>query len=877
MRKIYLLLFLFIISLTVYTQNKVLPDSIVNNFMKQSMIFPQEKLYIKTDKPYYIGGENIWFRIFLVDAQSHVPDTINRYVYGELINPVDTVVSRVKIRPVKGAYHGYFNLPENIPEGEYQLRFYTRFMEGLGDNYFFKRTVRIGDPLTVLYRTETKFGYDDSEKVNIELRIINIESNTPVKPDKIQVSYDKEVLKQVKVNEDNIVKISMKVPEKGDKKSLYIEYDYDGKFHKQFIPIPYKPDFEVSFLSEGGYNIAGSLNRIAFKALNSEGIGEDIEGIIVNARGDTLGNFKSEHMGMGTYLLNSVADSVFYAICKNKDGLIKKYQLPVAVADRVALEVNNQKERFAISVKTPYGKPLYENFLYVVMQCRGEVLSAFELDWDKSYIILPKKKLPSGVIQILLVDADMNPVSERLIFNINEASMISPVFTTDKGNYGNRELVKGSFKLTDKENNPQIASLSVSITDDKDVEIDTCINILSSLLLASDLKGYIESPAYYFSDNNFDKQSKLDLLMITQGWSRYNVAKILKGDFDRPGSYLELGQYISGTVKGGLFMNRKSEGYPVTLISPVSGIFSQTFTDEEGKFYFQGFEAPDSTTFIIQGLNKKGGKRVELLLNPEIFPKSRYSFPFTFTDNNNSLFESYMKKADQNFVLNNGMRMIYLKDVEIVGNKKSEFSPGKSMFSSPMNPRVTHKEFEKYNPNSVLQILMRFAGVVVSGNNVSIRGGEAPLVLIDGTEYDVEYLADIPVADIDEIEIVKDGTAAIFGMRGANGAILITTKRGEITFAKDESFNIKKITPLGYQVTKEFYSPQYQTKEEKENPNPDLRTTIYWNPDVKTGENGNANISFYTADSSTSYSVVTEGITINGSLIYSIQKISRKD
>jgi len=876
MKKTLFLLSLFIVSLTIYAQNDIIADSITNNFIKQSRLFPQEKLYVKTDKSYYIGGEDIWFRAFLVDAQSHLLDTTSRYVYAELINPVDTIVSRVKIRPVKGAYHGYINLPEDLPEGEYLLRFYTRFMESLGSEYFFKRTVSIGDPLTVLYRTEPKFEYEDNGKVKLELRVVDIKNNTPIAPDKIQVSYDKNELKQVRMNDENVLKLSMKAPEKGYKKSFYLEYDFDGKFHKQFIPIPHNSDFEVSFLPEGGYSIAGSMSRTAFKALNSEGFGEDIEGIVINMRGDTLGEFKSEHMGMGTYLLNSASDSVFYAICKNKDGLTKKYQLPIASSDRLALQVNLAKDRFMLSVKTPYDKPLNERSLYIVVQCRGQLFSVFKWNNGKPFVALPKKDLPSGIIQILLVDTEMNPLSERLIFNINEINGVNTSFTSDKENYGSRELVNGSIKLTDFENNPQFANLSVSITDDNDVKIDTCINILSTLLLTSDLKGYVESPAYYFSDNKSDKQNKLDLLMMTQGWSRYDIPKVLKGDFSRPTSYLELGQYISGQVKGGFLMNRKSEGYPVTLISPERGLFNQTFTDAEGKFHFMGFETPDSTSFIIQGLNKKGGSRVELLVNTETFPKSAYSLPFTFNENN-SLFENYMKKADQNFVLNNGMRMIYLKDVEIVGNKKSAFSTGKSAFSSAMNPRMTHEEFDKYNPNNIMQILMRFAGVFVSGNSVSIRGGGPPLVLIDGTEYDTEFLADIPVMDIDEIEIVKDGGAAFFGSRGGNGVIMITTKRGEITFAKNENFNIKKISPLGYQSAKEFYSPQYQTKEEKNNPNPDLRTTIYWNPDLKTEKEGNVDINFYTSDASTSYSMVIEGITIYGSLVYSVQKISRKD
>ncbi|MFV0539351.1 MAG: TonB-dependent receptor [Dysgonomonas sp.] len=194
-----------------------------------------------------------------------------------------------------------------------------------------------------------------------------------------------------------------------------------------------------------------------------------------------------------------------------------------------------------------------------------------------------------------------------------------------------------------------------------------------------------------------------------------------------------------------------------------------------------------------------------------------------------------------------------------------------------MNPRISHKEFEKSNPADIFHILRNFAGVQVSGNNISIRGGKQPLILVDDMQYEIDMLSDIPISDIDEVEIIKDGTAAIFGMRGGNDVIMITTKRGEINFKNEDKFNIKSITPLGYQVTKEFYSPQYVTKEQKSATEPDLRTTVYWNPNVKITESGKADINFYTADASTTYSVVIEGITSDGSLIHSVHKISRKD
>ncbi|WP_163273380.1 TonB-dependent receptor [Dysgonomonas sp. 511] len=878
MYKRFILLPIFIILplfASLQAQNDNITDSIVYNFRRQLAIFPQEKVYAQIDKSFYITGEDIWFRAYLVDAYSHLPDTLSRYIYAELINPIDSVVNRVKIKPHRGAYHGHITLDEELPEGQYQLRFYTRLMESLGEEHFFKRTITIGGPLTALYRIEPVFEYENEKRVNVELSITDLQSGNRIKPEEMRMIADKGFTENLRMGKDSVARLTLKAPRKGRQKSLYIEYDYAGKFHKEFIPVPHRRDYEVSFLPEGGHNIVGIANRVAFKAINSEGRGEDIEGVVVTTGGDTLTAFRSGYLGMG-YLMSfsNETDSVLYAVCRNKAGMEKRYVLPSPSASQVALQVNQHKGNFVVSVRTPYGKPLDGVPLYLAAHCRGNVLFVNKWDGKESFAIVPMERLPTGVIQFLLVDAAMNPLSERMVFNANDAEMATIGFEADKDNYGNRKLVKASLLLTQGGKEKVAAGLSIAVTDDKDIKPDSCTSILSSLLLASELKGYIESPASYFDGNVVAKPIDLDALMMTQGWSRYNVSKFLKGDFDKITGYLERGQAISGTIKGGFFMNKKSAGYPVTLISIRNGIFTQTLTDDDGKFVFQGFEAPDSTGFIIQGNTKKGGSRVELLLDYEKYPSHLTSLPFTYAGDK-SQFESYMGKADQNFTMLNGMRMIYLKEIEI---KAERIEKSASMYSSAMNPRMTSEEFDKYHPRDIFQVLSRFAGVRVMNEEVFIRGNSnPPLVLVDDVEYEVSMLSDLIMQDVAAIEIVKGAGAAIFGVRGGGGAILITTKKGEMPFRNPEKFNIKRYTPLGYQTAKEFYSPQYETREQLADPNPDLRTTIYWNPDLRAGDDGNAAFSFYTADGSTTYSVVIEGVTSNGMPVRTVRKISRTD
>lgn len=123
------------------------PDSISLFFQQQLDAFPQEKIHVQTDKSSYLSGERIWFRAHLVNAFSHRPIFISRYVYVEVINPVDDLVKRVKVRPDStGAYYGYVDLDDELAEGAYTLRAYTNYMRNMGEDAFFRKKFTFSTP-----------------------------------------------------------------------------------------------------------------------------------------------------------------------------------------------------------------------------------------------------------------------------------------------------------------------------------------------------------------------------------------------------------------------------------------------------------------------------------------------------------------------------------------------------------------------------------------------------------------------------------------------------------------------------------------------------------------------------------------------------------
>ena len=82
--------------------------------------------------------------------------------------------------------------------------------------------------------------------------------------------------------------------------------------------------------------------------------------------------------------------------------------------------------------------------------------------------------------------------------------------------------------------------------------------------------------------------------------------------------------------------------------------------------------------------------------------------------------------------------------------------------------------------------------------------------------------------------------------------------------------------PLGYQKTAHFYVPNYEVDSVLKSPHSDLRTTIYWNPELVPDSTGTVHVQFYTADKETGCSVVMEGITEAGEICRYVGVLKRE-
>ncbi|MNR20634.1 TonB-dependent Receptor Plug Domain protein [compost metagenome] len=162
----------------------------------------------------------------------------------------------------------------------------------------------------------------------------------------------------------------------------------------------------------------------------------------------------------------------------------------------------------------------------------------------------------------------------------------------------------------------------------------------------------------------------------------------------------------------------------------------------------------------------------------------------------------------------------------------------------------------------------RIAGVQIVNGQAFARGSQTPMaIMLDGMNLGGEdfNLDDIVVQDIETVEILKSiATTAIYGMQGGSGVIVINTKRGDgARTTNTYTPGLINYLPKGYAMVRTFYSPKYDVKPESR---PDLRTTVFWEPQMISDATGKAKISYFNADVPGIYRIVVEGIDINGSL-----------
>ncbi|UKJ07893.1 TonB-dependent receptor plug domain-containing protein [Solitalea lacus] len=860
---------------------------ITKNLEEMYLKTPQEKVYVHFDKPYYAAGDDIFFKAYLVNANDNTPSQLSKLIYVDMLNSEEKVVKQLMLKKDRGEFTGTISLNDSIAEGTYRLRAYTSWMRNVDEAYFFTKEIKVGNSRLTNVYTTIEYEYDNSGKPNEVMAVIKFkdEKGQPIKSK--NVSYEVIMVGRTgskgKVETSDAGEIRIPVENTNNAnyahKRIITSINYDGlPFVKSFYLPYFSPDVDLQFFPEGGYLVESLPNIIAFKAIDAHGIGVEVDGYIADQDNNRVTDFKSKHLGLGKIAMIPEPGKKYTAYFKNRSGAEQRVILPAAISDGVVLNLRNQTaDRIQGMIMASKAFQATKKEVVLVGQAYGTVYyTANERLEDKAYqISIPKDRFPTGIAQITIFTLDGIPLAERLLF-INKNDGLNVQLSTDKQVYDPREKVDMTVTVKDIFGNPVEGDFSIAVTDDHSVTINPNDgNILSNLLLTSDLKGTVEQPGYYFDSKNTNAQYDLDLLMLTQGWRRFEWSDIVAGKAPETTYPIDIGMEVSGKVTT-MSDNTAVKNGAVTFFSAKNKeVFETATTDAKGVFRISGIEFPDSTRFILQARNEKGGKAVDIEVNEPFHPAPLNHL--VTPENVNKQLATYIIANKKPFEYQRskfGGKSVLLSEVVVHSTRIKSDEFGVTKLYSHADAVLTADDIAKSSAissgNLLDAIRGRVAGVQVIGNDVLIRGpntifgSTSPLVVLDGTETDVGWLSMINPNDVASIDFLKGPSAAIYGSRGANGVIAVYTKRGKFLSGAYYKKGLLSFYPIGYHVSKKFYMPKY---DQENKPNvPDYRTTIYWNGLVRTNSEGIAKFSFFTADNSTSYTAIIEGVSAKGNI-----------
>jgi len=854
---------------------------------------PQEKVYLQLDKPSYAIGDDIWFKAYVTIGNKHQLSALSEILNVDLIDENDSVKRSIKLPLISGLANGDFALADSMQEGTYRIRAYTNWMRNESEAYFFDKTITVVNSIRSDVFTKTAFTYttqNGKQKINALITYSNINGEPYVA---------KEVGYQIQLNGKTVFKGKGTTDDKGNINASFVNTTNDlaatgqilttikyadKKTADKTIAIKAVSDkIDVQFFPESGTLVNGVNSKISFKAIGADGLGINVKGTVVDDQNQTVITFNSTHLGMGVFKFAPSAGKTYKAHVTYPDGSEGVFDLPRAVDNGYSLAIDNSDDD-NIDVTILPGKDLLNNAgqvnsLLLVAQVGGQIYYAGNSPSGvKTFTAtIPKSKFPSGIVQFTLFSGNGEPLNERLVFVKNNDDLKLSV-TADKPKYAPREKVTISLNAKNTEDKPASASFSAAVIDMSKVPVDETVeeSILSNILLSSDLKGYIEKPGYYFHNANANAKADLDVLLMTQGYRRFEWKKILNDQFNpivyKPEKTLQVSGHLK-TVWGKPVVRGK-----VTLFTTAGGVFMiDTVSDDKGNFVFKDLVFRDSIRFVIQARTAKDRKNLEIELDniaPQAPGKNKNApdVQVNISDGQSVYLKNSKNKFNEDIKYGIGNHTIVLKEVFIKDVKsKKDLVKNSNNLNGPGNADqvLTYKDFENMGGMFVNALQMKIFGVTFrNGVPYSTRSQGQPMtVMVDGVQMEGDYLNTLSVNDVGSVEVLRSiGNTAIYGFRGGGGVLVITTKRGgEGSVYNRYAPGVVTYAPKGYYKAREFYSPAYDDPKTNTQMQ-DLRSTIYWKPNIVTDKDGNATFSFFNADAKATYRILIEGIDVDGNL-----------
>jgi hypothetical protein len=612
-----LCVFLTLVFSGVLAQQPEKPDinTLVQKIKTYNNSMPVEKIFLQLDKPYYSTDDTLWFKGYLVSS-AITNSSLSSRLYIELLNDSNAVVKRYVFPVGLGLTWGYIPMDASyVREGTYTIRAYTNWMRNFGDDYFFKKSFFVnnkGENTWLVNAQAALATVDGKDDVKLGLKFSALDDKSAGLRDMlVKVVNGKKVLLRntVQTKADGSLDVDFMLPPQTKLKNLNIvAQDKEDKKKSALIPIAVNrvQDVDVQFMPEGGSLVANIPSHMGFKAIGEDGRGVAISGTVYDNNHNEVASISSGHYGMGTFDITPQPNTTYNAEIAIPGGAKKTIALPAVHETGIVLRVRNAMDKDTIAIdlyNTTKENP--QALYYLIGMAQNEVCYAATLKLNNDYVAIrvAKSLFPTGVAHFVLLNAAQNPVSERVTF-INHNDGLKIDIKTDAKTYATRDSIPVHISVKDEEGKPVVGSFSMAVTDDNQVNANsaTSDNILSHLLLAADLKGYVENPAYYFQQNN-DAWKALDALLLTQGWVGYDLKKI--NEPIKPLYDVETEFMVKGTVTN-LFNKPIDKSNLVLLSKGNQNFVKDTTTDKDGRFVFANFPPIGKSTFVISAQNAKG-------------------------------------------------------------------------------------------------------------------------------------------------------------------------------------------------------------------------------------------------------------------------------
>lgn len=615
-------------------------------------------------------------------------------------------------------------------------------------------------------------------------------------------------------------------------------------------------NYDFQFLPEGGHMIANTKNTIGFKVINTKGNGVIANGIIYDKNQKEITSFEGNSKGLGKFLFYPEANQEYTATIEFESGKVITQALPKAkekgitiivntpFPDKVILNFNTNKATLESNPAKKYKALIHQNGKLKIIEF------SFDNTQEKA-ISVPKKDLFKGINTITVFTDDNVPIIERLFFNdyfIKKSAL----------NISKIDTVNDSIILSISETELRdTINLSISVLPELTKSYNPNHNIVSNFYLKPHIKGTVENPQYYFKKMDRKKKYELDILLLTQGWSRYEWKNIFE---EKPNGLnrFENGLVISGKV------NRPASGVD-RLFMYATKNHSARFIDldKNQKFTLSNLFLEEGEEIRFSYMNKKG-----------VFKKPNVYLRFKIADGKDKITEAVLSEASsissnssdfkvpKNFFYEDAQN---LDQVVIKATKKKEEKD--PILMNAKVTQITQKEYERYyNITDFIQD----SGYDVYTNlgEVSIfarrRPRASPVIFYDDVRLtSFSILFGLSTANVEKIVIDKTGQGQ--GMSAGFGGVIKIYSRRTPLFKKgsNEIIYSSEIAPEAFTATKKYYAPKYASY---------LSSTferygaISWIPEVKLNKSQPVNFKIYDTRTK-NITLFIEGISESGELI----------